>query len=140
MASKNESVERRGHKRFQVQNRSYAALGPNDTMLGQIIDVSMGGLAFRYVPREGQADGSSLDIFSTDGGFFLAYVPFETVADFEIPDRKPPYCAAMRRRHVQFGDLTHDQASQLEFLVQNYGTGGKTGLDSRGRQTVRFKK
>ena len=123
MTSKNESVERRGHKRFQVHNRSYAALGPNDTILGQIMDISMGGLAFRYVPYEGQADGLSLDIFSTDGGFFLAHVPFATVADFEMPDRKPPYCAAMRRRHVQFENLTHDQMSRLESFIQNYGTG-----------------
>jgi hypothetical protein len=123
VTNKNGSVERRGHKRFQVQNRSYAALSPNDTIWGDIIDISMGGLAFRYRPREGQADGLSLDIFSTDGGFCLAHVPFATVADFEIPERKPPYCAAMRRRHVQFENLTHDQMSKLETFIQNYGTG-----------------
>ena len=123
MASKNELVERRGHKRFQVQNRSYAALGPDDTVLGQNIDISMGGLAFCYVSGEGQVDGLSLDIFSTDGDFFLTLVPFATVADFEIPDRKPPYCAAMRRRHVQFENLTHHQMSQLENFIQNYGNG-----------------
>ena len=122
MAGKNESVERRGHKRVQVRKRSYAALGPNDSILGQIIDVSMGGLAFRYVPHEGQGDGLSLDIFSTDGDFFLALVPIATVADFEIPDRKPPYFTAMRRRHVQFENLTHDQIAQLENFIQDYGS------------------
>jgi hypothetical protein len=42
-------VERRRHKRFQVPEGAQVSLRLPKTRMGQIIDISMGGLAYRYV-------------------------------------------------------------------------------------------
>jgi len=78
MIPKKEMVEQRQHKRFQVPKGTFVGLGPHDTKVGQIIDVSMGGLAFRYVGSEEPSNGE-LDIFLNERDFYLGRVPFRTV-------------------------------------------------------------
>jgi len=136
MISKSELGERRKHQRFQVQNRVFVGVGPHFDKVGRIIDVSLGGLAFRYVARGEPPDGLSLDIFSADVGFFLRCVPFETVADFEIPNEKPFDLITTRQCAVQFGNLTPHQMSQLEYFIQNYTNGGVLIYHSRAKQNI----
>ena len=125
------TVERRKHKRYQVPAGSFVALGPHNTILGQIIDISMGGLAFRYMDSKKPTDGSHIDIFLIERDFCLGKVPIKSVSDYEIDntvvckivDGVPPSCRAMKRSSVQFGDLTHNQVSRLEHFIQNHTTG-----------------
>ncbi len=44
--------ERRKYTRYSIKNGSYATISPDSTKLGQIIDISMGGLAFKYIDAE----------------------------------------------------------------------------------------
>jgi hypothetical protein len=44
-----EFVERRKEKRFQTEKNTYALLRARGSKLGRVIDISKGGLAFRYV-------------------------------------------------------------------------------------------
>jgi hypothetical protein len=83
----------------------------------------MGGLAFRYVAMAEPSNGSDrLKIFPAEGDFYLNDVLFETVTDFgtyQIPFTS----ISMRRSGVQFGELTHDQMSQLEDFICNHTAG-----------------
>jgi hypothetical protein len=101
----------------------FVSFRPHDTRLGQIIDISMGGLAFRYVAMAEPSNGSDrLKIFPAEGDFYLNDVLFETVTDFgtyQIPFTS----ISMRRSGVQFGELTHDQMSQLEDFICNHTAG-----------------
>jgi hypothetical protein len=98
-------AEQRKHTRYEVPTGSFVAIGPQNTILGQIIDISMGGVAFRYV------DSRKYDY------------EIENTVSCKIVDGIPRCCRAMKRSSVQFGELTHHQKSQLESFIQNYNTG-----------------
>jgi hypothetical protein len=133
MIPKKEIVDQRKHKRYQVPTNSYISLGSDDFVLGQIIDISMGGIAFRYMGSEKLPDESHLDIFLTEDDLCLGKVPFKIVSDYEIPntvlcktaDPIPPSCRTMRRSGLQFGELKSDQKSELESFIQNHILGDR---------------
>jgi c-di-GMP-binding flagellar brake protein YcgR len=113
-----EIVERRRHKRFQAEGGAYAAIRPQYDKIGQIIDVSKGGLAFRYlVSGSHESESFEMDIFLIGDGFHLDKVPFKTVFDQEIPKSLCPGPQTMRRCGVKFGELTQTQAHKLENFI-----------------------
>jgi hypothetical protein len=117
-------VERRKHKRFQVQEGAFAVLTPHFYKRGQIIDISRGGLAFRYTNNELTPNASSnLGISLADVGFYLSKVPFKTISDFEIANEVAYSFTTIRRCGVEFGDLTLNQISQLEYFIWNHTIG-----------------
>jgi len=120
MTSKNEPVERRKHRRFQIRQGTYVALVPPYGKVGPVIDISMGGLSFRYVDGKETTNGSYINILLTEANFYLENVPVKTILDCEIPDKSASSAIAMRRGGLQFGGLTHNQASQLKFFIENY--------------------
>ncbi len=116
-----EMLERRKHKRYQVQGDAIALLRPSVDKRGPIIDISRGGLAFRYVTGEDSSDQSSrLDILLPDLSFHLAHMPIRTVSEFEVTSESPFRGIKRRRRSVQFGRLTQEQMSQLGRFIRNH--------------------
>jgi hypothetical protein len=116
-------VERRTHTRFRVQRGAFVTPRAVGRKLWQIIDISKGGLAFRYIAQDEEFERSSeLDIITRDTVFSLEKVPFTSVSDFETADK--PFLGYETRRHgVQFGTLTHNQKSRLEYFIQNHTIG-----------------
>lgn len=109
--------ERRKHKRFRPRVSAFALLNKPISNMGEIIDISHDGLSFRYSADEGLPKGSFvLDILCVDDGFYLAKLPSRTAADFEVGNQ-------MRRRGVQFGQLTNKQSSQLKFFIRTHTAG-----------------
>jgi hypothetical protein len=116
-------VERRKHNRFSVSKGAFVALRPHYGKIGQVVNISMGGLAFTYMADEERPSRSfELDIFLAGGSFYLQGVPFGTISDFHN-DGIPLSSVKMRRMGVQFGDLTPHQVSQLEYFIQNHTEG-----------------
>ena len=114
-------VERRQHKRFNAREGAFALVKNHISRLGQIIDVSMRGLAFKYIANGRHARGrSELDIFLSGNRMHLKNIPFKTVSDFEMKSESPFNLVRMRRCCVQFGELTHIHVSQLEDFIQNH--------------------
>lgn len=117
-------AENRRFKRFQAPQNAFALLRGPDGKLGQIIDISRGGLAFRYVANGGQTSKSvQLDIFLANNGFRLEKVSFRTVSDFEIIKQGPFNSLIMRRCGVQFDELNQNHASRLKYFIENYALG-----------------
>ncbi len=114
--------EKRKHPRFQVPKGTFVSVGPYDAQVGQIIDMGMGGLAFRYVGRPEPFNGE-LSIFLSERDFYLGRIPFKTVSDCEIAGKGPSSPIAMRRSGVRFRKLTDYQVSQLEYFIQNHTLG-----------------
>jgi hypothetical protein len=123
MTDKKELVERRKYERFQIHQGTYVALAPPYGKVGPVIDISRGGLSFRYVDGKETTNELYIHIFLTEANFYLEKVPIKTILDFKIPDKSASSSITMRRCGLQFEDLTHDQASQLEFFVENYSMG-----------------
>ena len=116
-----ELFERRKNRRFRVQERAFAVFGTQVSELGQITDISRGGLSVRYIAHGDRSKGSSeLEIYLADKSFSLKKVPFKSVWDFEIADQFPSSPITMRRRGVQFGLLTQEQIPQLDYFIRNY--------------------
>jgi len=123
MIEKKQLVERRKHKRFKAPRDAFVAIRPHYAEVGQITDVSMGGLGFHCLATEEPSDGSSeLDIFLSGRAFWLHRVPFKTIWSVEIPGKTPLTAVPMRRSGVQFGELTPNQRSQLEYFIENHCT------------------
>jgi hypothetical protein len=131
MIPKKEIVDQRKHKRYGVPTGSFVVLGSHGSIIGQIIDISLGGVAFRYMNSRQPRDESYLDIFLTEGDLSLGKVPFKTISDCEIPntvlykvvDPIPIGYKAMKRVSVQFAQLTSHQISRLENLIRSHTTG-----------------
>jgi hypothetical protein len=116
--------QKRRFKRFQAPQNAFALLRGPDGRLGQIIDISRGGLAFRYVGNGGQPRRSfKLDVFLANNDFHLEKVSFRTVSDFEVSKQGLANSVIMRRRGVQFDELNQHHVSRLEYFIENYALG-----------------
>ena len=137
MANKRPQVDRRKHDRCGVPTSSFVVLGHHGTILGQIIDISMGGLSFRYVDSIELPTKSHLDMHMSEHDLCLDRVPFRTVSDSEIPNTVackivegvPLSCRSMKRGGVKFGKLTQEQKAQLEYIVWGHLKGRGTSRD-----------
>lgn len=118
-----EPVERRKQGRFKVKQGAFAALGHLFSPVGQIVDISRGGLSFRYVAGKDQSIGSSiLTILLSDAGFHFYILPFKPLWDLAIPNEFSSGSVSMRQCGGQFGDLRGDQKLDLDYFIQNYTT------------------
>jgi len=128
MTADKQNVERRSHQRFQVPTGVFVEVRrPHDSKLGEIINIGMGGVAFRYLVAKEPPNGSyKLNIFFDEGDFRLNDILLETVTDFGT-HKIPHTYVTMRRSGVQFSGLTHHQMhhqiSQLEHFIENYAIG-----------------
>jgi len=87
--------------------------------LGTLLDIGRGGLAFRYIPNgEPLTESFKLNILAGESRVFLSGVPYVNISDFEMGDRFYFRTSFMRRRGLQFKELTSHQLSLVEFLIQ----------------------
>ena len=117
-------ADRRRKKRFQVKEGTYAALINANNKLGQIKDISLVGLSFRYIDsNEQNHPESELKIILAGRGLFMDDLPYEPVSDFEVDDDYTFSSVKMRQMHLAFGELTPQQLSQLDYFILNHTMG-----------------
>ena len=108
------------HKRFRVQGNTFVLLRAQVSKLGRVIDISRGGLAFRYVSvGERLKEALELDLLSHHHDFSLNNIPVKIISNLEIGNEKPFSSTTLRRVGVQFEELTPEQRSKLEYFIQN---------------------
>jgi hypothetical protein len=114
-------IERRKHKRFKVKGGAFAVATPDYNKLGQIKDISEGGLAFQFIEDGEQTKGSlEVEIFSTVDDFYIKKIPVRTVLDFELDNTVSSNPTPMRQLSMKFGKLNHPQKLLLSFFIQKY--------------------
>jgi hypothetical protein len=113
-------TEQRKHKRYMVKERAFAVLGPESVRLCHLIDISRGGLSFRYfAENEDMKDEiTELDILCGEE-FYLEKIPARAVSDWQLPPDLPFGSLGMRRRGMQFGELTSTQLEQIKHFIEN---------------------
>jgi hypothetical protein len=130
MVIQERSIERRKEKRLAVEIGAFASISPNSNKLGQIIDISMGGLCFKYMSgddekwEENRTEDETL--FLSSKGFYIGELSFKTIADYEVEDRSSLGFMKSRKRHVQFTDLSFKQLFDLEYYIRS-NTKGRIG-------------
>lgn len=113
--------ERRKESRYRVCDGTFAIDVNEPGRLGEIIDISRSGVAFRYMsgPNNFQP-ATSLNIFSSTHSLFLNQLPFETVSDFPMPGH-PTSAIIMRRSSGKF-TLSSEQQEQLDSFIALHST------------------
>ena len=111
--------ERRQQKRFKAQEGAFAALVAQESRLGQIKDISIRGLSFRYIDgHEKLENADALKIILGDQGLYLDNVPFKKISDFEIENEFSFSRIKMRQIGLEFGELTAEQKMRLDRFIQ----------------------
>ena len=123
MVGRKRTVERRKSKRYKAVEGAYAAISPKSNKLGQITDISMGGLAFKYIDtndknpkRQGYSEES---IFLSSMGFYVGDLTFKTISDKEVTNTASFSSMKIRQRQVQFTDLSFKQFFDLDCYLKN---------------------
>ncbi|MCG8565539.1 MAG: PilZ domain-containing protein [Desulfobacterales bacterium] len=93
-------------------------------MLGQIIDISMGGLSFKYIDTgnlEQDTDGLEKEqtVFLSSMGYYVGDLCFKTISDYEVTDAPSFSSMKVRRRHIQFTDLSFKQLFDLDYYLRS---------------------
>lgn len=110
--------ELRKDKRYRVRENAMAL---NHSVIGQITNLSRGGLMFRYLADLYNYKGNlaELDVYFAGDGLCLRRVPCATV--FNRPaDKEVPFSSlTMRECGVKFGSLSAEQEVQLAHILAN---------------------
>jgi len=123
MVERKRTVERRRNKRYKAVEGAYAAILPNSHILGQITDISMGGLSFKYIDtsnndsKAGELPENS--VFLSNTGYYMGDIPFKTVSDYEVTNAPSFSSLKVRKRHIQFTDLSFKQLFDLDYYLRN---------------------
>ncbi|MDX1775860.1 MAG: PilZ domain-containing protein [Desulfobulbales bacterium] len=113
-------VEQRKHRRFPV--REGTLIFNTSTDVGEIIDISMGGLSFT-APEMPEVPSGSFDVgilFGEDENI-TGKVQCKKMMCHGIPEGSLFSSQEKGERYsVEFGELTPDQRLNLEHIIQNY--------------------
>lgn len=121
MERKEIAVERRAEKRYLMRGDTFAFLHPPVNKIGQLIDISLSGLAFSYFSTSGASmESNGLDLLG-DGGIYLEDIPYQTIHDYVLPNEQPFSQITMRRRCIKFGTLKPEHIDNLRNLINKYG-------------------
>jgi hypothetical protein len=104
------------------------ALRNKSSRVGRVKDISKGGLSFEHIYDEDlEEDPSESDVFLWVDNYSMPDIPCRVV--YDIPISEPPeydYLSVhfrTRRCGVQFGKLTENQETQLNFLLKTHTKG-----------------
>ena len=122
MVKKETKVERREYERYKVSNDTSVLLKNDNSQVGQLLNISVDGLALIYVTGDKRIQGwFDIYLFGRDH-FFLNKIPFRVISDSLIEDMTLFRTMTKKRCGGQFGELTHVQRSHLDYFITNHTT------------------
>lgn len=108
--------EKRQHPRYPVPDESAVLVYPSVTLSDDLIDVSMGGVAFSYREPEPLEPGQRLLINIIRGGISIEDLPAIVTSDHEFAESREG--DPVRRCGVQFKELSAEQKEKLSTLIE----------------------
>ncbi len=122
--------DRRKHQRFKVKEGACAA-HYNSKIRGQVVNISKGGLAFRYINNKNEpVDPSELILYISGNNSYFLKLSVKVVSDIEWKKEARVSNIQFRQRGVQFENLTEGQTSLLETFMNTYTVGPVNNLHS----------
>jgi hypothetical protein len=102
--------ERRQYPRYPVVTETYVVFNDSETRLGRVIDISAGGIAFRFV-GSGQPRklGVDLDIFVANRELAVYRLPYRIRSLVALADASGQTPAPARRCGVELGLMSSSQ-------------------------------
>jgi len=130
-ADRRTSTDRRHSKRYQAKEGVFAVLVAKQDKLGQIRDISMKGLSFRYVNNEiGSKDPLELKIIIAGCGLYIDKVATEIISDFEIEGGFVVSSLKLRQTGIKFINLTSEQRYQIGRFIRKHTSAGFKSFES----------
>ena len=120
------ATERREHSRFLPKDTTYAVLGRENSKMGMIKDISIGGLAFDVIIDDDFQTEimPKVDIFMEKDEFALSNIPCTIMykRPLQTDSTSPTLIAAYKsgRYGLRFAELTKDQTDKLIFFIKNH--------------------
>ncbi len=119
-----EIIDRRKDSRYKVKDGIFTVPTPwiQSSRLGNIIDVSMGGLAFQYflVRNMSFNDFMKLDIYISGDGMILDNLPINIISDIELQGSEKQYMAISKRFGVQFRKFDQVKKTKLHRFIEHH--------------------
>ena len=126
--------ERRQYERYRIKedHRAYVALRPKFKQIGQMKDISQGGLCFEYLflndlePLSNKESAFSVDIFIAENGFYLSGVKCKPAYDINYGNDHPSLAFGLMERRkcgLKFDELTENQKKQINTFMELYTEG-----------------
>jgi c-di-GMP-binding flagellar brake protein YcgR len=116
-------LERRQHKRFKIRNLMIAVQNRSNTKVAQVVNISKGGMAVRYVD-EGELMTSTTEVnILKNTDFFMTEVPVDVIRDFRYDDEEYFTTVMERQSCMKFGNLGPEQQDRLDYLIMKYSWG-----------------
>lgn len=120
-------LEHRKQKRFKVKSGAFASFDPQDVRMGQILDISKNGIAFKYVSYEtDNKEANDLSISIPDDGFKIEKIHLKKVidqnydSDLGDEEERAFEHTIFNRCSVEFGDLNMTQRAMIKYFIKNY--------------------
>lgn len=119
---KKELVERRRYRRFAVRAEAFYFLGPGATERGEIIDISLGGVAFYHAASQNwPADSFALGTLH-GSDVLIERLPVKSVSVKAIAPGLPDSSTTIWRRGVQFGEISAKQREAIKKFILSQTT------------------
>lgn len=116
-----ETKERREHPRFRVTDGAFAFI---DNILFSIHNISQCGIQLQSVVYDGTpTEEMLLDIFFKHDNFYLQDVPVRLVRFQKSSPSTPFSNAHVKCIGLQFGELTQQQKSRIDYFIAHNTTG-----------------
>ncbi len=112
------SQDRRHFPRFRVKDGTLAI---NQTILGPVVDISLGGMSFEYYGSDLEDNEmENMGFYFIDSEFLLTGIRSRTVQDTVVEPNGGIMPIIRKRRSIQFVDLTNKQRETIKrFINQN---------------------
>ena len=113
-------LERRKHERFSITGRAFVVIGlQNSQKLYHIVDISQGGLAFRYFIENEELEKEHFEVGILSGkNYYAENLPCRSVAD-HLYKSSGPHAINMMRRSVQFLELSPEQRHEIKLFIHD---------------------
>ena len=115
--------ERRAYKRYPVQKNAFVILRNGSVNPGQITEISLGGMVFRNICKNGNSPGASeIDIMLADftDAFVIRNLHVKAVPNRRISEDNTIGSTRLRKQVICFGSLTAIQRSRLKYFIRFY--------------------
>lgn len=123
-AANSEFIERRSEIRYKMRNGILSVLKPQTqhSRLGNVIDISTGGMAFQYFLGKNIIENNfnKLDIYISGEGLCLDDIPIRLTSTIEFSSVDRWSSTVMKRFGVQFLGLSENKKLKLKELTEKH--------------------
>ncbi len=119
MTEKDDYQEQRRHKRYSINSGAFALLKSDDIeILGSIKDVSSGGICLAHIDENLELKGDKITVNLISEDTCYENFPSKKIWDREEEGGFIAAMVKMKRRGVQFGQLSKEKQLQLDDFIK----------------------